>query len=141
MSKLTEQQRRDLKQKLTAGENPEELKKEFGIKERQMQYYLKDVGLSKSKGKPTKEHNILQEKIEEDEDVAIEMKEPSKTDLLENHNEQNTIDRTDAKTDLPIKQELDENKDYCAECHRQGRIVELQKNQTICSQCGEALNW
>ena len=129
MPKLSEKQRRELREDIDQNElTKEELMDKFGISLRQLRRYLGDK--NRTVGKPPKEVEVIEpvEELEEDE-------------IDEDESEDQEIEMQQDFKESEDPMALDPNKDYCSECYRQGRKTELLKGSERCVVCGVELEW
>lgn len=125
MPKLTEAQRRTIKEELLKGQKTiQDITTEYGLTKRQAQLYAKELKIENPKGRPRKEKETIN--FEEKETLTINEEDTPLPSLTE----QTTPDTT-----------LPEEGNFCANCYNQGKITELKDNQTICSECGVNLKW
>ena len=132
MPKLTKKTRDEIRERLRKGATAEEIIDEYGITRRQVNTYQKQVGVSKGRGKPPVEKEVLDDpfpnEIESDELT------PTNTEK-----ETETKKTDDTETEKPPEQE--DNNFYCKPCYKRGNKVVLTQGQKYCPECGIELEW
>lgn len=138
MGKLTEKERRYLREDLRTNTGDREaITKKYGISERQYQYYLKEVGLSKDPGRAPKEKEVLSTEVKDEEvDIMSDEEEEKQPEAEQPKKEEpGEIPKADI---LPAVNEsdLDPDKDYCGDCLENGTTTEIAKTWSACPTCG-----